>query len=242
VKYEGLWYHSINLGSETTRSIYPGIEATWDFIRQVRSGISYVNARVLDIASFDGMWAFEAEQLGASLVVATDTIDFNDRMEFARKAFDKFLYARACLNSNVIPHYNVSVHALDRLTAVHGGLFDIAQHLGLLYHLENPWHSLKTTRKCLNLGGKLLLETAMATGNGAFLLMNRGSSAFCREDVRTYFAPSREALTELLLANAFQPGPITTFGSGTTVRACLVATAIEPSDPLEFNNDYRSCT
>lgn len=41
-------------------------------IRQSRGYIQYGGKRVLDIASFDGMWAFEAEELGVSIVITTD--------------------------------------------------------------------------------------------------------------------------------------------------------------------------
>lgn len=54
------WYHKIDLGYGITT---PGFDydTLWDNIRRVRKKINYKNKTVLDIASFDGMWAFEAE-------------------------------------------------------------------------------------------------------------------------------------------------------------------------------------
>lgn len=94
------------------------------------------------------MWAFEAEKLGARLVVATDADNRNENFEFVRTVLD----------SKVLSYYNVPPHRLyDRLDAVvfshhNPGLqsqpvqqeilrfngFDIVQHLGLLYHLRDP--------------------------------------------------------------------------------------------------------
>ena len=62
------WYHKIPLPDGTTT---PGmdLEPIWDNIRSVRSEVNYEGARVLDIASFDGLWAIEAESAGESALV-----------------------------------------------------------------------------------------------------------------------------------------------------------------------------
>lgn len=65
------WYHKIDLGHGVVNPGQP-FDAVWDMIRQSRAALDYKEKSVLDIASFDGMWAFEAEKLGASTVVATD--------------------------------------------------------------------------------------------------------------------------------------------------------------------------
>ena len=67
------WYHKIQLTENITT---PGFELDpiWNQIRNVRSGIDYKDKTVLDIASFDGMFAFEAEKEGASKVIATDCL------------------------------------------------------------------------------------------------------------------------------------------------------------------------
>lgn len=67
------WYHRIDLllGHGV---VTPGhdFEPIWDMIRDTRRFIDYRGKKVLDLASFDEMWAFEAERLGA-LVVAFDS-------------------------------------------------------------------------------------------------------------------------------------------------------------------------
>ena len=72
---------------------------------------------VLDLASWDGMWAFEAEMLGAGLSGGD-------------------LLVRSAIWSQVVPLLNVAATQLrDRLSGIlysHGG-FDVVRHLGLLY-------------------------------------------------------------------------------------------------------------
>lgn len=236
MKYEGLWYHEIDFGDEKTIPIMD-IRDQWEQNRKVRSLIDYKEKRVVDVASFDGMWAFEAERLGASLVVAIDSIDFGHPCEFISKAMHKMLYARERLKSNVIPHYTMSVHEMSRLPRIHGGQFDIVQHMGLLYHLENPWHSLKQARRALKLGGQLLCETAVSSDAGASMRMNRGSSLFYKTDPGTYWAPTMECLSEMLMGSGFCVDETSILSKEAVTRACVLATAVETDE--EFNNDYR---
>ena len=81
------WYHNIDLGLGVTT---PGrsYDSIWEKIRLVRRNIDYKQKRVLDIASYDGMWAFEAERLGAAEVVATDV---------TYHAFEHFLFCKQVL-------------------------------------------------------------------------------------------------------------------------------------------------
>ncbi len=144
------WYHKIKLAEGV---VTPGLpfDHVWDNIRKSRSAIDYTGKIVLDIASWDGMWAFEAEQLGAKTVVATDC-----RYE----ALDNFIFCREILGSKAMPFYNVAPYFLaERLDVFfqenwksqkpYERLFDIVHHLGLLYHLRDPFLSLSQARSCL---------------------------------------------------------------------------------------------
>ena len=88
IKKFSYWYHKINLGNGI---ITPGLdlEPIWKNLRNVRNKISYKNKLVLDIATFDGMFAFEAEKLGAKTIVATDCL-YN--------SLENFLFCKAILN------------------------------------------------------------------------------------------------------------------------------------------------
>src|SRR5205807_1718583 len=66
------WYHTIELapGVET-----PGWFDLRDVIAEVPLPTSLAGARVLDVGTFDGFWAFEMERRGAAEVVAIDVLD-----------------------------------------------------------------------------------------------------------------------------------------------------------------------
>ncbi|MEZ5892044.1 MAG: hypothetical protein R3C58_02690 [Parvularculaceae bacterium] len=57
------WYHKIDLGDGI---VTPGFnfERLWSSTLKVIDAIDYKGKRVLDLASWDGFWAFEAERRG----------------------------------------------------------------------------------------------------------------------------------------------------------------------------------
>jgi SAM-dependent methyltransferase len=156
------------------------------------------------------MWAFEAEQLGAEVVVATDC--FN-------QGYQNFLFCREVLKSKVIPYYNVSPYDLwNRLDVFlqenfgaqkpYERLFDIVQHLGLLYHLRDPMLTLSQARSVIRTGGHLLIETAAVINKEAPLMIFNGvppSSQRIYDDITTWWAPTVSCLKEMLRASLFDP-------------------------------------
>ena len=203
------WYHKIDLGQGV---ITPGLnfDPLWNMIRETRNSIDYHAKKVLDIASFDGMWAFEAEKLGAELVVATDCY---------YETYKNFLFCRDILDSNVIPYYNVSPYDLwNRMDVFlqenwkdqkpYDRLFDVVQHLGLLYHLRDPMLSLSQARSVIRTGGYLLMETAVVLDeNNSFMLFNgvHPDQQRIYEDITTWWAPTLPCLKEMLKASLFEP-------------------------------------
>lgn len=231
------WYHKIDLGSGL---VTPGLELdhVWDGIRRTRDNLEYRNKNVLDIGSFDGMWAFEAERLGAGAVVATDS-NF--------RAFPNFLFCRQALDSAVIPYYNVSPYELSERLAVHfedthegerpyHNLFEIVQHLGVLYHLRDPLMSLGQTRSVMRTGGHLLLETAAVLDDKASYMVFNGvppEKGRIYEDVTTWWAPSLLCLREMLSASLFSVDEQSLNvipQTGNIGRVSLIAGAIDPSE------------
>jgi tRNA (mo5U34)-methyltransferase len=204
------WYHKIDLGQGVVTPGQP-FDAVWDMIRHSRATLDYKDKSVLDIASFDGMWAFEAEKLGASTVVATDCY---------YETYRNFLFCREALGSQVIPYYNVSPYALtERLDVFleenwesqrpYDRLFDIVQHLGLLYHLRDPLLTLSQARSVIRTGGLLLIETAAIVGETAsFMVFNGvppGPRRIYPDDLTTWWAPTVRCLEEMLRASMFEP-------------------------------------
>jgi tRNA (mo5U34)-methyltransferase len=93
---------------------------------------------VLDIGTFNGWFAFEAERRGAARVVATDAFIW-ERDPRSRAAFD---FAREVLGSSVEP-----VHvAVEDLTPERVGQFDLVLFLGVLYHCQDPMRYLRICR------------------------------------------------------------------------------------------------
>lgn len=200
------WYHKIRLSPDI---VTPGfdLEPLWDQVRKVRSKISYEGKRVLDIASFDGMFTFEAEKLGASQVVSADCL---------YKSFENFLFCREVLQSKAIPYYNVSPYNLaERLDVffderydepAEDRRFDIVQHLGLLYHLRDPMLSLSQARSVLKPGGHLLIETDMVMDRPESFMLFNGvpDHARVRDNYSVWWAPTKACLLEILKATMFE--------------------------------------
>jgi len=202
------WYHKIPLPDGTTT---PGmdLEPIWDNIRSVRSEVNYEGARVLDIASFDGLWAIEAESAGALQVIATDCL---------LGTYENLLLIKAILNSKILPYYNISPYNLaDRLDVYfeenfgqegqNSRRFDIVQHLGLLYHLRDPMLSLAQARSVLKNGGMMLIETEVVLGRDDSALVYNGvpGNARLRDNYSVWWAPTLLCLDEMLRANFFEP-------------------------------------
>lgn len=184
------------------------MEPLWDHIRKVRDGIDYRGKYVLDIASFDGMFAFEAEGLGAKTVVATDCL---------YRSFSNLLFCREVLNSRVVPYYNVSPYNLVERLDVYLGenyddekpgdrLFDIVQHFGLLYHLRDPMLSLSQARSVLKTGGQLFIETEVVLDTDDSFMLYNGlpNTVRIRDNYTVWWAPTRTCLTEMLEATLFK--------------------------------------
>lgn len=259
------WYHSISLPCEDGTLVTPGepYDFTWNMIRKSRWHIDYAGKKVLDLATFDGMWAFEAEQLGASLVVATDC---------NWESIKRFMLAREVLKSNVYSFFNVPVHELvKRLDSYligcnvrwkrHHDLaepdivisdtkFDIVQHMGLLYHLPDPMLSLFQARSLIKDRGKLLVETGYWVTQDTELsamVFNPHPDWRVYNDVTTWWAPTIKCLDEMLIASCFQPMAETRehYEDGKTGRVSLVAEAVplKDCDPFrvwELQNTYRT--
>lgn len=103
-------------------------------------------ARVLDVASNDGFWAFWAERQGAGEVLATDVQRLEDydwgfegppvqASNGAEQAKDAvFLYLRELLGSNV---QREACSVYDLAPEKHGQ-FDLVFNYNLIYHLRHP--------------------------------------------------------------------------------------------------------
>lgn len=192
------WYHKIDLGDGI---VTPGFDfdEQWVRTRAVMDTIDYEGQKVLDLASWDGYWAFRAEQKGASMVVSSDA-----RLE----GYRNLLFCREVLGSDVIPMCNVPVQELPTRLSTIGfpEKFDIIHHLGLLYHLRDPMLSITQARKVIAEDGIMMLETAFIDDDeNSYMAFNGVEGNYHFYGLSDTWAPTRLCLKEMLLRSLFEP-------------------------------------
>jgi len=137
------WYHTIDLGHGV---VTPGFVDHRSQLSMYRLPERLDGQRCLDVATFDGYWAFEMERRGAREVVATDIADGMDcdlparmREEAAKNPQPApmgagFRIARNALSSKV-EHRICNVYDLSPSRV---GTFDFVFFGDLLLHLRDP--------------------------------------------------------------------------------------------------------
>ncbi|MEJ0017319.1 MAG: class I SAM-dependent methyltransferase [Acetobacteraceae bacterium] len=146
------WYHTIDLGDGI---VTPGFYDHRPILERYRLAPRLDGLRVLDIATFDGFWAYEFERRGAAEVIALDIaraaeLDLAPSVRAAMTQEDLerrfgagFTLAHERLGSKV-RHVHCNVYDLspDRF-----GLFDIVHCGDLLLHLRDPALALTRIRE-----------------------------------------------------------------------------------------------
>ncbi|MHB8466229.1 MAG: class I SAM-dependent methyltransferase [Acidimicrobiales bacterium] len=146
------WYHTLDLGRGLET---PGWFDLRGVVDKVGLPASLAGARCLDVATFDGFWAFEMERRGAREVVGIDLLDPRQwdwpvlKTERAWEATaprkgvgDGFVLAREALASKV-ERLELSVYDLDPAAV---GAFDFVYVGSLLLHLRDPIRALERVR------------------------------------------------------------------------------------------------
>jgi SAM-dependent methyltransferase len=226
------WYHEIYLGKGfiTGPLMASAMKEEWASTRRVRAGIDYTGKMVLDLGAADGMWAFEAEDLGAKTIVAAD---------MGQSSYiPRLLFAKQIRQSKVIPYFGVIVqdlyNRLDCFFTYHsnGELFDVVQNLGLLYHVRDPLLVLSESRRCIKEGGDLLLETAVYLDDSkeSLALLNYPEGRIYNDE-STWWAPNKSCLLAMCKMSLFEPDEdsVSIFvqpGTASIGRICLRAKAV----------------
>lgn len=152
IRHHDQWYHSLQLAPDV---VTPG----WFDTRSLPDRIPFPDdlrgQRCLDVATFDGFWAFTMEARGADEVVAIDLLDeaawdwpARSRAEVAAEIGRRkdrgagFELAHEALGSRVVREER-SVYDLDPATI---GEFDFVYVGSLLLHLQNPVAALEAVR------------------------------------------------------------------------------------------------
>jgi len=86
-------------------------------------------------------------------------------------------------------------------------MFDIVQHLGLLYHLRDPLLSLSQARSCIKTGGTLLIETNVIMDTEESYMLYNGIPFTHRvsDNYSVWWIPTINCMKEMLLASLFEP-------------------------------------
>lgn len=199
------WYHTIELpGGITT----PGQFDHRSLVSRYGIPTDLSGKRALDVATFNGFWAFELERRGAD-VTAIDLDDPHgyDYPAAVRKIADSFPemgpinegfhIAHAALNSSV-KRLNCSVYDLDPETV---GTFDFVHCGDLLVHLRDPLRALERMRSVTT--GQLLLcdgiDVHASAGQWGPTTQYLGGW----EDV-IWWIPSLDALAQMVIDAGFR--------------------------------------
>ena len=155
------WYHTIELpGGKLT----PGVFDHRTLVSHYGIADDLTGKKVIDVATFDGFWAFEFEKRGAD-VVALDlprlsNVDFPPQVKTAmiEAGLDQemghgFSLASEALGSQVKRIWG-SVYEMD---AESTGRFDLVHIADVLLHLERPLDALRAIRRITSDSGEALI-------------------------------------------------------------------------------------
>jgi tRNA (mo5U34)-methyltransferase len=220
-----IWFHSIDFGE--------GIVTNgWKSSAQLRYEIDSFRLpdlrgkTVLDINTWDGFFAFEAERRGASRVVALDyymwamdlPVHHNYWKECKERGVTPAAYhtmpyylpetmpgkigfdtAKAALRSKVEGIVaDFMTMNIDSL-----GLFDIVFYFGSLYHMENPLDAMKRVAAVTREMVIIETEAIWVAGFDQHALCEFFESNELNGDVSNWWAPNERALAGLCRAAGF---------------------------------------
>ena len=155
------WYHTLELAPGVTT---PGFFDHRPLLPKLPWPASLAGMRCLDIATFDGFWAFEMERRGAAEVIGIDILDpfawdwpanspreVIEALERRKRGGGGFVIAKEMLGSSVT-RLERSVYELDPEEI---GTFDFVFIGSLLMHLRDPAGALMRAREVCS--GRLVL-------------------------------------------------------------------------------------
>jgi tRNA (mo5U34)-methyltransferase len=151
---------------------------------------------VLDIGTWDGMAAFEAEKRGASYVRAIDIYQKCAGQESeVFEANKPFQFAHKHLQSKV----DFSFSSLEDFRLHKKPKFDVVLYYGVLYHIENPLGAIFKLGSLVADNGQVIIETSYTTDPGCVLEYTPGYAG----DKTNIFRPSLRFLEKSLKEAGF---------------------------------------
>jgi tRNA (mo5U34)-methyltransferase len=203
----GGWYHSIDLGHGIST---PGAFDHRAIVQRYGLPADLTGKRALDVATFDGFWAFEMERRGAREVVALDLEHYSDldlppeqkaaMLQEGRDGYfgTGFALAREARGSRV-QRTILSVYELSPERT--GGTFDVVFCGDLLLHLMNVPKALQGMRAVT--GGEAVFVDVFDPTLDVLapypLTRYLGGQTLC-----TWWTPSRSCLVQMIKDAGFR--------------------------------------
>ncbi len=164
------------------------------YMKRLQLPESLKEKRVLDIGTWDGYYAFEAEKRGAE-VVAIDNLQRMqrpDEQELAWQSNKGFETASKIMNSRVQFH-NMDIYDVSPENI---GMFDITLFLGVLYHLKHPLLALERVARITR--EMMIVETAWFKTFTRLPVLRYVEGATLNQDPSNHFVFNTPALIGML--------------------------------------------
>ena len=219
------WFHSIDFGEGVVSKGWKS-QAHLEHELNIFRIPDLRGKTVLDINTWDGFFAFEAERRGAARVVALDHYMW---------AMDPVLhhnYWKECMERGVVPaaYHTMPYYKPGELPGKRGfdtahrargskvevvaadfmemdmaslGMFDVVFYLGSLYHMENPLGAMKRVATVTKELAVIETEAAFFHGLEQHALCEFFPSNELNNDVSNWWAPNEKALAGLCRAAGF---------------------------------------
>jgi SAM-dependent methyltransferase len=189
-----LWFHTFALDGAGVYT--PGIARDHRYrLSAIPEQLS--GARVLDVGTFDGFYAFLAERRGAARVVAVDNEQY---VEWIRSRFGIELEPGAGFRAIAeLLHSDVDYRRLDAFDVERlGETFDVILCFGILHRVEEPLTLLRVLSERLAPAGRIILETYGVSGgqDDPHVLVHEQDDAHAR-DITGYWGFSGASLDRL---------------------------------------------
>jgi tRNA (mo5U34)-methyltransferase len=219
------WFHSIRLGEGVVTKGWKSEESM--AIELERLALPDLHGKtVLDINSWDGFFAFEAERRGASRVVALDeymwAMDLAEHRKYWLECAERGVspapyhtmpyYKPAELPGKV--GFDTAHKALQSCVEVVVGDFmelnldhleaDVVLYLGSLYHMENPMLALRRLAQVTRELAIIETEAAEFPHAGDHALFEFFGANELNGDVSNWWAPNEKGLTSMCRAAGFE--------------------------------------
>jgi tRNA (mo5U34)-methyltransferase len=220
-----VWFHSIDLGQGVVTN---GLKSPAQIAHEINSfRLPDLRGKtVLDINTYDGVFAFEAERRGALRVVALD------RYMWAMDPGAHHNYWKECKERGVVPaaYHTMPYYLPDQLPGKLGfdtahkalqskvevevgdfmemdieplGVFDVVLYLGSLYHMEDPLRAMRRVAAVTKELAVIETEAAVFRGLEEYALCEFFESNELNGDVSNWWAPNEKALAGLCRAAGF---------------------------------------